>query len=124
MSKNIKILHTKNIVRAKVRNSLNSIMVDTLVYFWLIESIYDKKLFKEDIKIIELYYEKFSKWIILHNASVLAFLALLITIWDRSLLLNSILGFMLFMSIISALNANIRVNILFNTLIKKQRENK
>jgi len=122
MTKNLKISHIKNLTRAKVRNSLNSYLIDILVKFWIIESVYDKKIFKEDIKIIELYYEKFSKWIVLHNASVLAFWALLITTWDRSVLLKFFIWFMLLVSTISALNANIKVNILFNTLVKKQRE--
>ena len=122
MTKNLKISHTKNLTRAKVRNSLNSYFIDIWIKFWTIESAYDKILFKEDIRIIELYYEKFSKWIVLHNASVLAFWALLITTWDRSIWLNSFLWFMLLVSTMSALNANIKVNVLFNTLVKKQRE--
>jgi hypothetical protein len=124
MKTNIEISHTKNMVRAKVRNSLNEVLMDLSIKFWLIESVYDEILLKENIEVIKLYYEKFSKWIVLHNASVLAFLALLIWHWDKWLWLKIFLRLMLLSSLISAVIANVKVNILFNTLIKKQRGNK
>jgi|GEM_PF-2727312 hypothetical protein len=39
--------------------------------FYLDEKYIDEKLFKEDIEVIKLYYDKTSKWMDLHNSSVL-----------------------------------------------------
>lgn len=123
MFKNIKFFHNKNLIRAKVRNSLNEDIQEINKKYALNEDIIDENLIKEDIDVIKLYYDKYSKWITLHNASVLWFLALTLAYWGKSIWLNILLVFVLIFSLIWAYQTNIRMNILFNTLLRKTKDN-
>lgn len=91
--------------------------------FYLDEKYIDEKLFKEDIEVIKLYYDKTSKWMDLHNSSVLWFSALTIAMWWKSYILTSIFALILIISILGAYNKNKELNKIFNTLLKKTREN-
>ncbi len=123
MLKNIKIFHNKNLIRAKVRNSFNKDIQEINIKYALNEDVIDENLINEDIDVIKLYYDKYSKWIILHNASVLWFLAMTLAYWSKSIYLNIFLIFILIFSLIWAYQSNIKMNILFNTLLRKTKDN-
>lgn len=123
MLKNIKIFHNKNLIRAKVRNSLNKDIQEINIKYALNEDVIDENLINEDIDVIKLYYDKYSKWITLHNASVLWFLAMTLAYWSKSIYLNIFLIFILIFSLIWAYQSNIKMNILFNTLLRKTKDN-
>ena len=122
MFKKLKVLFTKSKVNTKVNNSINYDRKDLYKTFWLKEEFIDEKLLKEDIEVIKLYYDKYSKWITLHNASVLWFFAILLWYWWVSIILNFLLIFLLLSSIIKATKSNVVLNKVFNTLLKKTRE--
>ena len=122
MFKKLKILHNKSLVRAKVNNSISEDIKDVNKTFWLKEEFIDDVLIKENLEVIKLYYDKYSKWITLHNASVLWFLAMLLWYWWEGLILNTMLLFFFITSLISATFVNIRLNKTFNTLLRKTKE--
>jgi len=121
--KDIKIAHNRNMIKAKVRSISNFELLGLMEKYWMIESSYDKSLYKEDIGIIKLRYEHLSKWMILQNASFLGFFAIFITTWSK---LGWILWFFILISLIISFLAiwilNVRFNKTYNTLLKKQRD--
>lgn len=84
----------------------------------------DEKLYKEDLEIIKLHYDKASKFLALWNWSIWPFLAATIATAINSWINWWFLFFLIYL-LINIMRTgiwNIRINIYFNTLVKKTKE--
>jgi hypothetical protein len=125
MKFNFQLFNRKNITRAKVNRALDENMYEYLAKgFWIDESIIDEKLYLEHLEVIKLYYDRYSKFIVLHNASSIAFTWLAIAYWWKmSWTIYIIFVALPFISsLANAYHMNKKVNITFNTLLKKTKE--
>ena len=110
-------------VKNKTGFRINPELSEELKFWWIDSSIIDKELYKKDLEVIQLFFDKSKTWLTIKATAFAWSLVLLINTWDN-IYLRIIFIISLIFWLIWLVSANRTYNITFNTLLKKLEESK